>query len=104
MSRQKHYEGETPVTRTGSSKHTRWECRDHAVVISKYRKKAIYGPIRRNLAELVRRLASQRNCRIEEGPLVCDRVQMMISIPPKNPVSQVIGCIKGKSAIHFRRT
>jgi len=83
---------------------TRQECKYHVVFIPKYRKKAIYGEIRRHLGEALRRLAEQRESRIEEGHLLADHVHMMISIPPKYSVSQVIGYIKGKSAIHIART
>ena len=74
------------------------------VFIPKYRKKVIYGEIRRHLGDVLRRLAEQRQSRIEEGHLAADHVHMMISIPPKYSVSQVIGYIKGKSAIHIART
>jgi putative transposase len=74
------------------------------VFIPKYRKKRIYGEIRRELGDVLRRLAQQRESRIEEGHLMPDHVHMMISIPPKYAVSQVIGYIKGKSAIHIART
>jgi len=73
------------------------------VFIPKYRKKAIFGQIRRDLGEVLRRLAEQRESRIEEGHLMPDHVHMMISIPPKHAVSQVIGYIKGKSAIYIAR-
>ena len=87
-----------------SLSHTKWECKYHVVFIPKYRKKVIYGEIRRHLGEALRRLAEQRESRIEEGHLHADHVHMMISIPPKYSVSQVIGYIKGKSAIHIART
>ena len=73
------------------------------VFIPKYRKKAIFGQIRRDLGEVLKRLAQQRESQIEEGHLMPDHVHMMISIPPKYAVSQVIGYIKGKSAIHIAR-
>jgi putative transposase len=73
------------------------------VFIPKYRKKRIFGEIRRHLGEILRRLAEQRESRIEEGHLMADHVHMMISIPPKYSVAQVIGFIKGKSAIHIAR-
>jgi putative transposase len=73
------------------------------VFIPKYRKKTIFGQIRRELGEVLRRLAEQKESRIEEGHLMPDHVHMMISIPPKHAVSQVIGYIKGKSAIHIAR-
>ena len=86
-----------------SLRHTRWECKYHIVFIPKYRKKAIFGQIRQELGDVFRRLARQRECVIEEGHLMPDHVHMMISIPPKYAVSQVIGFIKGKSAIHIAR-
>jgi len=73
------------------------------VFIPKYRKKAIFGQIRRELGDVLRRLAEQKESRIEEGHLMPDHVHMMISIPPKYAVSQVVGYIKGKSAIHIAR-
>ena len=84
--------------------HTEWQCDYHVVFIPKYRKKVIYGEIRQELGDVFRRLAEQRESRIEEGHLSPDHVHMMISIPPKYSVSQVIGYIKGKSAIHIART
>ncbi len=86
-----------------SLNHTKWECKYHVVFIPKYRKKRIYGGIRRFLGRVLRMLAEQRESRVEEGHLMPDHVHMMISIPPKYSVSQVIGYIKGKSAIHIAR-
>ena len=86
-----------------SLSHARWECKYHVVFIPKYRKKAIYGQLRRELGEVLRRLAERRESRIEEGHLMSDHVHMMISIPPKYAVAQVIGYMKGKSAIHIAR-
>ena len=86
-----------------SLNHTKWECKYHVVFIPKYRKKRIYGGIRRQLGEVFHRLAQQRESRVEEGHLMPDHVHMMISIPPKYSVSQVIGYMKGKSAIHIAR-
>jgi REP-associated tyrosine transposase len=62
-----------------------------------------YGKLRRHLGEVFRKLAQQTENRIEEGHLMPDHVNMMISIPPKYAVSQVVGFIKGKSAIHLAR-
>ena len=92
------------MTNYRSLSHTKWECKYHVVFIPKYRKQRIFGEIRRELGEVFRRLAEQRESRIEEGHLQADHVHMMISIPPKYSVSQVIGYIKGKSAIHIART
>jgi putative transposase len=86
-----------------SLSHTKWECKYHVVFIPKFRRKALYGQLRDHLGELLRKLATQKESRIEEGHLMPDHVHMMISIPPKYAVSQVIGYVKGKSAIHLAR-
>ena len=91
------------MRQVNSLNHTRWECKYHIVFIPKYRRKTLFGQIRRELAEVFHQLAKQRESLIEEGHLMPDHVQMMISIPPKYAVSQVIGYIKGKSAIHIAR-
>lgn len=83
--------------------HTEWECKYHIVFIPKYRRKVLYGELRKHLGEIIRRLARQKECEIEEGHLMSDHVHIMISIPPKYAVSQVMGYIKGKSAIHIAR-
>ena len=87
-----------------SLSHTKWECKYHIVFIPKYRKKALYGALRQQLGDLLRQLAMQRESRIEEGHLMRDHVHMLVSIPPKYSVSQVVGYLKGKSAIHIART
>lgn len=84
--------------------HTKWECKYHVVFIPKYRRKALYGGLRQYLGPVIRQLASQRESQIEEGHIMPDHVHFLISIPPKYSVSQVIGYIKGKSAIHIART
>lgn len=86
-----------------SLSHSTWECKYHVVFIPKCRRKTLYGQLRQYLGEVFRRLAEQKGSRIEEGHLMPDHVHMMISIPPKYAVSQVIGYIKGKSAIHLAR-
>jgi putative transposase len=86
-----------------SLSHTKWECKYHVVFIPKRRRKTLYVELRRHLGEVFRRLATQKESRIEEGHLMPDHVHMMISIPPKYAVSQVVGYIKGKSAIHLAR-
>ena len=86
-----------------SLSHTRWECKYHIVFIPKYRRKALFSQLRKELGEVFHRLARQKESRIEEGHIMSDHVHMMISIPPKYAVSQVVGYIKGKSAIHIAR-
>jgi len=77
---------------------SRWEYKYHVVFIPKCRRKTLYVQLRRYLGEVFRKLAEQKESRIDEGHLMPDHVHMMISIPPKYAVSQVIGFIKGKSA------
>ena len=86
-----------------SLNHTKWECKYHVVCIPKYRRKALFEQLRKHLGEVFHRLAKQKESRIEIGHVMSDHVHMMISIPPKYSVSQVIGFIKGKSAIHVAR-
>ena len=86
-----------------SLSHSKWECKYHVVFIPKGRRKALYGDLSKYLGEVFRKLAEQKESRIEEGHLLPDDVHMMISIPPKYAVAQVIGFIKGKSAIHLAR-
>jgi len=83
--------------------HTQWECKSHVGFIPKYRRKVLFGELRQRLGEVFRKLAEQRESRIEEGHLMPDHVHMLIAIPPKYSVAQVVGYIKGKSAIHVAR-
>ena len=82
-----------------SLSHTKWNCKYHVVFIPKCRRKTLYVQLRPHLGEVFRKLAAQKDCRIEEGHLMADHVHMMISIPPK----YAVGFIKGKSAIHLAR-
>ncbi len=86
-----------------SLSHTKWECKYHVVFIPKCRRRTLYLELRKHLGEVFRRLAQQKESRVEEGHLMPDHVHMMIAIPPKYAVSQVVGYIKGKSAIHLAR-
>ena len=85
-------------------KHTVWECKYHIVWIPKYRKKKLYKELRQYLGEMLRDLARQKGCQIIEGHLMSDHVHMLISIPPKYRVSEIVGFLKGKSAISIART
>jgi putative transposase len=87
-----------------SLSHTKWECKYHVVFIPKSRRKVLYGQLRQYLGEVLRELARQKESRVEEGHLQADHVHMLLSIPPKYAVAQVVGYLKGKSAIHIART
>jgi len=86
-----------------SLSHSRWECKYHVIFIPKCRRRTLYKELRQHLGEIFKKLASQKESRILEGHLMPDHVHMLIAIPPKYAVSQVIGYIKGKSAIHLAR-
>jgi REP-associated tyrosine transposase len=87
-----------------SLKHTVWDCKYHVVWIPKYRRNVVYKDLRRELGEVFRELAKQKESTVEEGHLQADHLHMLISIPPKYSVAQVVGFMKGKSAIHIART
>ena len=82
---------------------TKWECKYHVVFIPKCRRRTLYSELRQHLGEVFKELARQKESRVEEGHLMPDQVHMMLSIPPKYSVSQIVGYIKGKSAIHLAR-
>jgi putative transposase len=86
-----------------TQKHAVWECKYHVVFIPKCRKKVLYGQIRRELGVVFRELSRQKECEIHEGHLMIDHVHMLIAIPPKYSVAQVMGYLKGKTAIHIAR-
>ncbi len=91
------------MERYESLNHTKWECKYHVVWIPKCRKKVLYGQLRKDLGPIVRKLASQKESEVVEGKLKVDHVHMVVSIPPKYSVAQVIGYVKGKSAIWVAR-
>ena len=86
-----------------SLNHSRWECKYHITWIPKYRKKKIFEELRQYLGEVLRNLAKDRESEIIEGHFLPDHVHILISIPPKYSVAQVVGYMKGKSAIHIAR-
>lgn len=79
--------------------HCTWDCKYHVVFAPKYRRKALYGLLRKQLKDVLTRLAQQKGCEILEGYLMNDHVHMVISIPPKHSVSNIVGFLKGKSSI-----
>ena len=83
--------------------HSVWECKYHLVFIPKYRKKALYGALRNQIGSVLRKLAESKGCQVLEGYVMTDHIHMLITIPPKYRVSDIVGYIKGKSAIHVAR-
>lgn len=86
-----------------SLSHSRWDCKYHIVFVPKFRRKVLYGEIRKFLGPVFHELARQKECRIVEGHMPKDHVHMCIEVPPKHSVASVIGFIKGKSAIAVAR-
>lgn len=86
-----------------SLSHSKWDCKYHVVFVPKYRKKVLYGQVRKFLGSVFHDLARHRSCKILEGHMVQDHVHMLIAIPPKYSVAEVVGYIKGKSAIAVAR-
>ena len=83
--------------------HSKWDCKYHVVFVPKYRRKALFGELRKHLGAIFHELAKQKECQILEGQLMPDQVHMCIAIPPKHAVASVIGFIKGKSASSIAR-
>ena len=83
--------------------HSKWDCKYHVVFVPKRRRRQLYGQIRRQLGAIFHALARQKECQIIEGHVMPDHVHMCIAIPPKVAVAQVIGFLKGKSAIAIAR-
>ena len=87
-----------------SLSHTRWDCKYHVVFIPKRRKKTVFGVLRKHLGRIFRELARHKGSEVVEGHLMPDHVHMCrLSIPPKYSVSNVVGYMKGKSAITIAR-
>ena len=86
-----------------SLSHVRWDCKYHIVIIPKYRKKKLYGKLRKRVGDVIRDLCRQRGIEMVEGHLMPDHIHMCLSIPPKYSVAFAIGFIKGKSAVRIHR-
>ena len=86
-----------------SLSHVKWECKYHVIFIPKYRKKVLYGQLRRQVGAILKDLCRQRGVTFIEGELCPDHVHMCLAIPPKHSVSSVMGFLKGKSAVRIHR-
>ena len=86
-----------------SLSHVRWECKYHIVIIPKYRKRVLYGKLKKHVGEVIREVCRQRGIELVEGHLMPDHIHMCVSIPPKHSVAFAIGFIKGKSAVRIHR-
>ena len=86
-----------------SLSHVRWDCKYHVVIVPKYRKRKLYGELKRQVGEILHELSRQRGVTILEGNLCADHVHMCLRVPPKFSVAFVIGFLKGKSAVRIHR-
>ena len=87
------------ANQTHSLAHTKWMCKYHIVFTPKYRRKAIYGELRKDIREYIRTLCKYKGVEIIEGHMMIDHVHLLLSIPPKMSVSSLMGYLKGKSAL-----
>ena len=86
-----------------SLSHVRWDCKYHVVVVPKYRKKLLFGRLRKQIGPILRELCRQKGIELLEGHVMPDHVHMCLAIPPKYSVAYTIGFLKGKSAIRIHR-
>lgn len=84
---------------TNSLAHTQWECKYHIVFAPKFRRRIIYGKIRQDIGRMLRKLCEYKGVEIIEAEACPDHIHMLVSIPPKYSVSQIMGYLKGKSSL-----
>jgi putative transposase len=84
--------------------HVRWDCKYHVVFIPKYRRKVMYGKLRRQVGVILRELCDQRGIDLVEGHAMPDHIHLCLKIPPKYSVSNTVGFLKGKSAVKIHRS
>ena len=82
-----------------SLSHTRWKCQYHIVLVPKYRRKVVYGKLRKDIGAILRRLCEYKHVEIIEGHAMPDHIHMLLSIPPSISVSDFMGYLKGKSTL-----
>ena len=84
---------------TNSLAHTKWECKYHIVFAPKYRRQIIYGKIKADIGQMLRKLCEYKGIEILEAEACKDHIHMLISVPPKYSVAQIMGYLKGKSSL-----
>jgi putative transposase len=86
-----------------SLSHVKWECKYHVVIVPKYRKRVLYGRVKREVGKIIRQLCRQKEVDLLEGHAMPDHIHLVLSVPPKLSIAMVLGYLKGKSAIHIHR-
>ena len=84
---------------TNSLAHTKWDCKYHIVFAPKYRRQVIYGKLKIDIGNMLRKLCEYKQVEILEAEACKDHIHMLVSIPPKYSVSQIMGYLKGKSSL-----
>ena len=84
---------------TDSLAHTKWNCKYHIVFAPKYRRQVIYGKIKADIGKMLRKLCEYKQIEILEAEACKDHIHMLISVPPKYSISQIMGYLKGKSSL-----
>ena len=84
---------------TDSLAHTKWNCKYHIVFAPKYRRQIIYGKIKADIGKMLRKLCEYKQIEILEAEACKDHIHMLISVPPKYSISQIMGYLKGKSSL-----
>ena len=86
-----------------SQAHVRWDCKYHVVILPKYRRKVLYGRVRRGVGQILRDLCRQKDIELVEGKAMPDHIHMLLSVPPRYSIAMTIGYLKGKSATRIHR-
>ena len=86
-----------------SQAHVRWDCKYHVVILPKYRRKVLYGRMRRGVGQILRDLCRQKDIELVEGKAMPDHIPMLLSVPPRSSIAMTIGYLKGKSATRIHR-
>ncbi len=86
-----------------SQAHVKWDCKYHVVILPKYRRKVLYGRMRRGVGQILRDLCRQKDIELVEGKAMPDHIHMLLSVPPKYSIAMTIGYLKGKSATRIHR-
>jgi putative transposase len=86
-----------------SQAHVRWDCKYHVVILPKYRRKVLYGRMRRGVGQILRDLCRQKDIELVEGKAMPDHIHLLLSVPPRYSIAMTIGYLKGKSATRIHR-
>jgi len=86
-----------------SQAHVKWECKYHVVILPKYRKKRLYGRLRREVGRILRDLCRQKGLALVEAKAMPDHIHMLLSVPPRYSIAMTLGYLKGKSAVRIHR-